>query len=97
MEVYLCIFKNMGFDMATKGYFLFANATKNRPGFHGKLEFENSIIEYDGNINWVEPAIIGIKDCLESEEIPKAGKDCQYCSYRKLISTASLKNQLSLI
>lgn len=97
MEVYQWIFAQMGFDVSKTGYFLFANATKNRPGFHGKLEFENSIISYDGNTDWLEPTLVDIKACLDSEEITKPGKDCQYCSYRKLISAAALKNQLSLI
>lgn len=97
MEVYQWIFDRMGFDISPTGYFLFANATKNRPGFHGKLEFESSILEYTGDTSWIEPTIIKLKQCLESNEAPESGKDCQHCAYRKLINQAKLKTQISLI
>ncbi len=97
MEVYQWIFARMGFAVSPTGYFLFANASKNRPGFHGKLEFENSILEYTGDTSWIEPTVVEIKQCLESANIPEAGKDCQHCAYRKLINQAKLKTQISLI
>src|SRR3989344_1534410 len=97
MEVYQWIFKQMGFPVSDTGYFFFANGNKNRPGFHGKLEFETSIIPYRGDISWIEPVILNIKKCLDSEEIPESGRDCQHCAYRKLISKQSLKTQISLI
>jgi hypothetical protein len=97
MEVYQWIFRKLGFPVSKTGYFLFANATKNRPGFHGKLEFENTIIPYEADDSWVEPTIVEIKKCLDSSELPKAGSACQYCAYRRLISKESLKNQMSLI
>jgi len=97
MEVYQWIFKKMGFKVSSTGYFLFANAARNRPGFHGKLEFENSIIPYEADDTWVEPTIFNIKAALDSNEIPKSAKDCQHCSYRRHINNAALKTQISLI
>ncbi len=97
MEIYQWIFKKMGFPVSPVGYFLFANATKNRQGFWGKLEFKNSIIPYKGSDEWIEKAIFDIKKCLDQDNLPEPGKNCQYCSYRKLIKNASLKNQMSLI
>ncbi|MSU60453.1 MAG: hypothetical protein EXS52_00870 [Candidatus Staskawiczbacteria bacterium] len=97
MEVYQWIFKQMGFLVSEMGYFFFANGNKNRPGFHGKLEFETSIIPYQGDISWIEPTILNIKKCLDSSQIPDSGKDCQHCAYRKLINKESFKTQTSLI
>lgn len=97
MEIYQWIFKKMGFSVSNTGYFLFANATKNRPGFHGKLEFETSIIPYQGSGDWVEPAIINIKKCLDADTVPESGPNCQHCAYRKLIRNESIKTQMSLI
>src|SRR3989344_2421720 len=97
MEVYQWIFKNMGFDVSDTGYFLFANGNKNKPGFHGKLEFESSIIPYEGDTSWIEPLIIKIKKCLDSENIPESSKECQHCAYRQLINKETLKTQISLI
>ncbi len=96
MEVYQWIFKRLGFNVSKTGYFLFANATKNRPGFHGRLEFENSLIPYEGDDAWIEPTIRKIKKTLDSHEIPESGRDCQHCAYRKLITNESLKTQISL-
>lgn len=85
MEIYQWIFRQLGFNVSRTGYFLFANAGKNRPEFDGKLEFETSIIAYEGNDAWVEPAIFDIKKCLDSNKIPEAAEDCEYCNYRLLV------------
>lgn len=97
MEVYQWIFKQMGFAVSPTGYFLFANAVKNRPGFHGKLEFESSILPHDGDDSWVEPTVLAIKKCLDLAEAPESGPQCQHCAYRRLISGAKLKTQVTLI
>ncbi|MFI5205345.1 MAG: PD-(D/E)XK nuclease family protein [Candidatus Paceibacterales bacterium] len=97
MEIYQWIFKRLGFDVSPTGYFFFANGIKNRPAFGARLEFENSIIPYNGNDTWIEPAIFAIKKCLDSDRIPESGENCQHCAYRNLISKASLRTQISLI
>jgi len=97
MEVYQWIFRRLGFDVSDVGYFFFANASRNRPDFGGRLEFENSIIPYQGDTAWIEPLLYDIKKCLDSPELPAASKTCQYCAYRNLIKKEALKNQLSLI
>jgi len=83
----------MGFKVSKTGYFLFANAGKNRSEFDGKLEFETSIIPYEGDDSWVESAILDIKKCLDSNEIPASGEKCEYCAYRKLIAEEELNNR----
>ncbi len=40
MEIYQWIFRQMGFEVNETGYFVFANAGKNKPKFDGLLEFE---------------------------------------------------------
>lgn len=97
MEIYQWIFKQMGFPVSKTGYFLFANGIKNRPGFYNKMEFETTIIPYEGNSEWAELAIDNIKKCLDSEIIPDSGKECQHCAYRKLINGATPKTQANLI
>lgn len=86
MEIYQWIFKKMGFKVNDIGYFVYANASKNRDRFDGKLEFSLELIPHRGDISWVEPLIYEIKKCLDLEEIPPSNPDCQYCSYRKKIS-----------
>jgi len=51
MEVYQWIFKKMGFKVNDTGYFVYANAGKNRDKFDARLEFELQIISYKGDRN----------------------------------------------
>lgn len=92
MEIYQWIFQKMGFKVADTGYFVFANAGKNRPEFDGRLEFELMIISYQGNDDWVEPTILEIKKCLDSDTIPNPSENCEYCKYRDLINQSLDKN-----
>lgn len=86
MEVYQWIFRKSGFNVSDTGYFIFANAGKNRARFDGRLEFELSIIPHKGDDTWVEPTIHKIKKCLESNQIPASSETCEFCTYRKLIN-----------
>jgi hypothetical protein len=90
MEVYQWIFRRLGFEVVETGYFVFANAGRNRPEFDGRLEFELEIIPHRGDDSWVEPTILKIKEYLESEEIPPSGEGCEYCQYRKLVNKETL-------
>ncbi len=83
MEVYQWIFRRNGFKVSDIGYFVYANAGKNRPTFDGKLEFELIILDYKGDDSWVEPTIFSIKKILDSDTVPLANMSCQYCNYIK--------------
>ena len=85
LEIYQWIFRQKGFKVNKTGYFVFANAGRNRPKFDGRLEFELMILSHEGDDSWVEPTIIKIKKCLESEDIPAPSPDCEFCKYRQLI------------
>ncbi len=87
MEVYQWIFRKNGFNVSDVGYFVFANAGKNRPSFDGRLEFELSIIPHKGNDSWVEPVLKKMKACLDSKKIPDAGFNCEHCSFNKKVSS----------
>ncbi|HUW71763.1 MAG TPA: PD-(D/E)XK nuclease family protein [Candidatus Humimicrobiaceae bacterium] len=86
MEIYQWIFRQMGFNVSKVGYFLFANAGKNRPEFDGKLEFVTSILSYEGDDSWIDSTIVDIKKCLDYDKIPAASEKCNYCGYRELIN-----------
>lgn len=104
MEIYQWIFRRKGFDVSDLGYFVFANAGKNRPKFDAKLEFKLSIIPYSGNDGWVEKVVLDIKNCLDKNKPPSQSESCEYCSYRDKIAeiggngeekSGSKKGQLS--
>lgn len=83
MEIYQWIFRKLGFKVSSTGYFVFANATKNRDKFDGKLEFEMSILEHTGSDSWVALTLLEIKECLDQEKMPSPSPDCEYCAYRQ--------------
>lgn len=85
MEVYQWIFRQMGFKVNETGYFVYANAGKNRDKFDARLEFELQIISHKGDVSWVEPTISEIKKCLDSDTIPESHPECEFCMYRKLM------------
>jgi len=90
IEVYQWIFRQKEFKVNKTGYFVYANAGKNRDKFDARLEFELQIISYKGDTSWVEPTIFEIKKCLDSDKIPDSNSDCEFCEYRKLIGNAEL-------
>ena len=85
IELYQWIFRQKGFDVSNIGYFVYANGLKGDRVFDGKLEFKLQIIEHKGDDSWVEPALIEAKKTLDSDTIPDADPDCEYCAYRRLI------------
>ena len=83
MEIYQWLFKSAGHKVGEVGYFVFANASKNRPRFDAKLEFDLSIIPYAGDTSWVEPIVVRIKEALDADTLPQPGDTCEHCLYSK--------------
>lgn len=92
MEVYQWLFRQNGFKVQDTGYFVYANATRDREAFDAKLEFDVTLVPYVGNTDWVEQTLLDIKHCLDSEQIPPNDPDCDYCRYRSAAGKA-LKDQ----
>lgn len=82
VEIYQWLFLKNGFDVSPVAYFVYANGQNDRKAFDGKLEFEVTLLSYEGDSSWVPGALLKIRECLDSDEIPPVGKACQYCPYR---------------
>ncbi len=85
METYQWLFRRNGFTVSDTGYFVYANASKDKEAFDAKLEFEVTLVPHAGNDAWVEPTLLAIKACLDSDAIPDAADDCDYCRYRDIV------------
>lgn len=81
MEVYQWLLRKLGFPVSDKGYFVYANGKTDRKSFDGKLEFDVTLLSYEGNPDWVEDTIFKIKETLDSDELPEPGEECDYCPY----------------
>lgn len=82
MDIYQWIMRQKGFKVSDVGYFVYVNGDQHFPEgmLLGKddqavMNFEIQLIEYQGNDDWVEEAIMKLKDCLESSNCPKHAKD----------------------
>lgn len=91
MEIYQWLLRQRGFAVADTGYFVYANASKDREAFDATLEFEVTLIPYTGSTGWVEATLLELKKCLDSEVLPLAGEGCDYCQYRESVSIVTTK------
>lgn len=82
LEVYQWIFRHMGFNVCETGYFVYANALRDKPSFDNKLEFSVTMLSHIGNTEWIDTTLINIKKCLDDNRIPKQSETCEYCKYR---------------
>lgn len=81
MEVYQWLMRGKGFKVSNTGYFVFCNGIKDRDLFDAKLEFDLSIISYDGKDTWVEPILKDIKNTLLMTTAPAHSQSCEFGKY----------------
>ncbi|MCM0606604.1 MAG: PD-(D/E)XK nuclease family protein [Xanthomonadaceae bacterium] len=86
MDLYGWLFLQNGFKIYPKGYFVYCNGKADKQKFDQKLEFDISVLPYEINYSWVEPAIRNAHKCLESDKIPDVTNDCDYCQYINAIN-----------
>lgn len=99
MEVYQWLLRRNGLKVSDTGFFVYTNGRLDLDGFFNKVEFKTKIISYTGDDSWIEPTIIKMKKCLESDKIPAVGKmvmdnskDCEFCTYARSRTELTLKS-----
>lgn len=85
MEVYQWLLRKKGYQVSNTGYFVYCNGDTDKQAFDAKLEFDITLIAYEGNDDWVESAIKAAHKCLNAKSIPKSGPDCDFCTYREAV------------
>lgn len=85
MEVYQWLLRHNGFKVSDVGYFVYCNASRSEKSFDGKLIFDVTLVPHKGDVSWVDGTLGDIKKCLDSEELPSASEDCDYCRYRETV------------
>lgn len=91
LGVYKWLLEKNGFEVSDTGYLVYANASKEEPNFDDKLVFETTLVSVELETDWIEPTLEKIVDCLESEDIPPTGPNCEYCPYREACGKKLLK------
>jgi len=85
MEIYQWLLRKNGFPVSNTGYFVYVNGKTDVEAFDGKLEFDIKVIPYEGDESWIEETLLRIRETLDSDKLPQANLDCDYCLYRKSI------------
>ena len=93
IEIYQWLLRQNGFKVSNTGYFVYANASKDKKAFDAILEFEVTLVPYTGNADWVEKTLPDIKKCLNDKDVPDKTPDCDYCNYREAAGKALLAAQ----
>lgn len=83
VEIYQWLFRKNGFTVSNTAYFVYANGRNDKEAFDGKLEFDVTVLPYEGDDSWVSDTLKEIKKCVTSDSIPKSGARCEYCPYRE--------------
>lgn len=81
MEIYQWLLRQNGFTVSDTGYFVYVNADTDRDDWEGHLVFEEHVLPYEGNADWVEKTITDAHKCLLKKKVPKASKECEWCAY----------------
>lgn len=81
MEVYQWLVRAQGLPVSNTGYFVYCTGRMDREAFDSRIDFDVKLIPYEGNADWVEGTLHKIKVCLESDEIPEQGEECDHCAY----------------
>ena len=83
MDFYGYLLSEMGHDVSATFYFLVCNANRKADGFFGKLEFEEVLVPYKWNAQWIPEKVSEMINCMNSEEIPESNVACKNCAYAR--------------
>jgi hypothetical protein len=86
MEIYQWLLRQNGLKVSDTGYFVYCNGKTDCDAFNEKLEFDITLIAYKGDDSWVEKTITEAHKCLNSNTVPTADPNCDYCNYVKAIN-----------
>lgn len=80
MEIYQWLLRKNGFNVLSRGYFVYCRVNKEAGFKDGNLSFDIKVQTYDGDDSWVDAKIKEAKEILLGE-IPESSPECQYCKY----------------
>ena len=81
MDFYAYLLIKMGYKVSKKSYFLVCNAVDNKEGFLGQMKFDEYLIPYEWNMDWIENKVDAMIDLINQERIPSSNFACNNCAY----------------
>ena len=87
--IFLFFRRKNDFKVSDTAFILYANAIK-KSEFNETLNFEITLFSHNGNVDWVENVLMEIKNDLNSDIIPPASENCEYCKHAEKASYINL-------
>ena len=81
LDFYSYLLSSMGFKVFPIGYFYVCNADRSAESFSGQLIFEETLVPYECNPNWIEEKVLEMSIVLNSTELPPVEDSCENCAY----------------
>ena len=81
MDFYVYLLREMGFDVHPDAYFVVCNGDRTVADFNGLMKFDEYLIPYEWNTEWIHNEVINMIDCINSESLPESNKSCKNCAY----------------
>ena len=80
-DFYAYLLKGMGFDVHKTSYFLVCNAKRDDEEFNKRMNFDEYLVPYDWNIDWIEEEIDSMVSLMNKDQIPEPNLSCKNCAY----------------
>ena len=93
VEIYQWLMRKQNLPVSDTAYFVYVNADKSLASFGGRLEFAMTILPYEGDDRWVEPALIEAWHCLRGDAPPSPSPDCEWCNYRNALQNLKTRDE----
>ncbi len=81
MDFYAYLMSGMGFDVHQTSYFLVCNAKRDQQEFNKRMNFDEYLVPYDWNIDWIENKIDEMVNLMNESQIPEPNPSCKNCAY----------------
>ena len=81
MDFYSYLLTEMRFQVSPTAYFYVCNADRNADSFDSKLDFEETLVPYQWDSNWIEEKVTEMIAILNSRDLPEGNPSCENCAY----------------
>ena len=81
MDFYAYLLKGIGFDVHKTSYFLVCNAKRDDEEFNKRMNFDEYLVPYNWNSDWIENKIDGMVSLMNNHQIPEPNTSCKNCAY----------------
>ena len=90
MDLYVWVMMQKGFNVSRTGYFLYCDGDRfSDYNFLNQKDasmiFKMSLLPYDVNLDWIEPTLMSIRECLHKTKCPPHDINCEYGQFLNAI------------